>query len=136
MEAKELRINNYYLSTKFNCSVKCSIEDFYNLCADCQGAELDSDIIGYVFKPIPLTEEWLLKFGFEYTKKYKGYILGNMIVFKVHKHAMSDDWFYEIEYSAHGGIEERTNIIKRYDYVHQLQNLFFALTGTELDLQK
>jgi len=117
MEAKELRINNYYLSTKFNTPVKCSIEDFYNLCVDCDGAELDSDIIGNVFKPIPLTEEWRLKAGFVNDKLKAAH---NTII-----------W-----YNNHIGIKGMLGVVKPVEckYVHQLQNLFFALTGTELDL--
>jgi hypothetical protein len=76
------------------------------------------------FKPIPLTEEWLLKFGF----KWKGLIAkgryltlftpcGKAIVYK------------ESHFIFTGvTIEVQTN------YVHQLQNLYFALTGKELIL--
>lgn len=73
-------------------------------------------------KPIPLTEEWLLKFGFEEADNcleleinesisifYAGY-LGLMI----------DGVF--------GFLENEQN------FVHQLQNLYFALTNEELTL--
>jgi len=81
-------------------------------------------------KPIALTEEWLLKFGFK----------------KV------NDW-YEINYSDfnitiffddYGLIKDlqlsNTNIsgaypnVLNFQYVHQLQNLYFALAGNELEL--
>lgn len=72
-------------------------------------------------KQIPLTEEWLLKFGFEKDNKWifhiklmKGYININGV-------------FCLFEYK-----ENHQNII----YVHQLQNLYFALTGNELELKK
>lgn len=68
--------------------------------------------------PIPLTEEWLVKFSIEYTdtKTENGYRLqvGNAIIgFKDTVHYMGQP-------------------LSHIRYVHQLQNLYFALTGTEL----
>jgi hypothetical protein len=72
-------------------------------------------------EPIPLTEEWLIKFGFN--KVCSMYIrisdinemefFDNIITFK--------DWFCKLE--------------KKIQYVHQLQNLYFALTNTELTIK-
>lgn len=61
---------------------------------------------------IPLTEEWLLKLGFE---KYKlGFRNGNL-------------WVTLTELAWFGNSE-----ITEIKYVHQLQNLYFALTKEEL----
>lgn len=71
--------------------------------------------------PIPLTEEWLLKFGF----KHDGYDYWNA----------RDEYFELAQYPTYfmhsincheydDGVEIK--------YVHQLQNLYFALTGKEL----
>jgi hypothetical protein len=71
-----------------------------------------------VYEPIPLTEEWLLKFGFEEWDKnawQKGFDLS------IHK---IDSIFW---YNNNG-----INVLIKY--VHQLQNLCFALTGEELTL--
>lgn len=79
--------------------------------------------------PIPLTEEWLLKFGFEKSKK-----LGALHEFEKDNLQLI---FNGVDYDAflnseeHGFGEIGTSI----KYVHQLQNLFFALTGTELTLK-
>lgn len=65
--------------------------------------------------PIPLTEEWLLKFGFGkengYPYKFPNGVLKirNGVYFFKHN---------DIEIDLH--------------FVHQLQNLYFALTGKEL----
>jgi len=85
-------------------------------------------------KPIPLTEEWLLKFGFEsYNQKsYKlNIILDNKDTFLVF-------------YSHSGGNimmsindpKNDYNLIREINHVHQLQNLYFALTSKELEITK
>ena len=72
------------------------------------------------YKPIQLTEEWLLKFGFE--KEFGVFKLKGLKC-----------WFtkYTSEpnlYSVNIG-----NIkLSTLKYVHELQNLYFALTGSEL----
>ena len=82
-------------------------------------------------EPIPLTEEWLLKFGFR--KKTTDYI----------EQYFKDNYFIEdltVIPISHSFVF-RKEIDKRFSaliadliYVHQLQNLYFALTGTELQL--
>jgi len=123
MKATELRIGNYLYSNLTKNVFQVTAEDIVNI---------DKDPA--IASPIELTERWLKDFGFTATLEYggNGYILGNMIIFKVRSHGRSEDWFYEIEYCSGDEIEDRTNIIQRYDYVHQLQNLYFALTGKEL----
>jgi hypothetical protein len=72
-------------------------------------------------KPIPITEEWLLKFGFEKTEWYfNSYrlVIGN------------ND--YAILIDLDGNCEVGDIITCKIQYVHQLQNLYFALTGEEL----
>jgi hypothetical protein len=72
------------------------------------------------FEPIPLTEEWRLKAGFIMNDLNLGE--GALI------------WFYKDEYYLAGpGCPNENYAIKvKLEFVHQLQNLFFALTGTEL----
>jgi hypothetical protein len=82
---------------------------------------------GYVDKycrPIPLTEEWLLKFGFvdnPYEDRYE----------------LKREYHIYIEIDKTKGFTEiwceKYPIIK---HVHQLQNLYFALTGEELTIIK
>ena len=70
---------------------------------------------------IPLTEEWLLKFGFEKDNEL------NFVKFSFKVHFWSN--YNSYMYGWIGGNIE----IK---YVHQLQNIYFALTGQELTIQK
>ena len=86
-------------------------------------------------KPIPLTEEWLLKFGFGEMGLSLGYfykpICGNFSI-------CSEDFIFNINYKRYAV----SNVISvdlhgfEIKYVHQLQNLYFALTGEELTIKK
>ena len=139
MKATELRIGNYVWDDYSGEMIVWAISNNINTPLSDIGLKKKAHLPsgGYKIKniaPIPLTEQWIKDFGLTATLEYGGYgyILGNMIIFKVRSHGRSEDWFYEIEYCSGDEIEDRTNIIQRYDYVHQLQNLYFALTGKEL----
>ena len=71
------------------------------------------------FKPILLTEEWLLKFGFDKNDEL------NFVNFSFTVHFWSNNNSYMYNWIG-GNIELK--------YVHQLQNLYFALTNKELIL--
>ena len=69
--------------------------------------------------PIPLTEEWLVRFGFE--KCTDAYYINNVgNIFKGENGYWIDD-------NESGTINNIPLL-----HVHQLQNLYFALTGEEL----
>lgn len=72
------------------------------------------------YKPIPLTEEWLVKFGFD-TDKITWWLNG--VTLGDYKDGF---WF------IHGSLSNRTIQIK---HVHQLQNFYFALTNEELTIK-
>ena len=76
------------------------------------------------FKPIEITEEWLLKFGFKKRKNRHLFHWENKIAISEYK-----DEFENFFYPKTGYDIRFSNEIK---YVHQLQNLYFALTGAEL----
>lgn len=80
-------------------------------------------------KPIPLTEEWLLKFGF--TRHHTDY--GNGIIYI--KDVPNNNEFIWGVYPFELGSGFVINKSKSLKYVHQLQNLYFALTGEELNIK-
>ena len=81
------------------------------------------------FKPIPLNKEWLLKFGFEWNEYYKNYRVKACEYY--HSVQFYDkEWCYNNDSSDAG-----CYFITTIKYVHQLQNLYFALTGDELTLK-
>jgi hypothetical protein len=73
-------------------------------------------------KPIPLTEECLLKMGFD--KAINGWFCSKEYLW-LRQNKLNNQWFAGV--NGIGDID-----CKRIDYVHCLQNLYFALTGEEL----
>ncbi len=115
IKANELRIGNYY-------------DQFGNI-HQVNGhiiSELGKAPIGQLWcKPIPLTEEILLKCGFVEKKKWfykEKFLLGYMTT----DENLQAEWKF-------GGVEGTWNLLN-IKYVHQLQNLYFALTGEELTI--
>ncbi|MEW7221957.1 hypothetical protein [Elizabethkingia anophelis] len=115
MNPAEIRIGNYV----YYAGILCKVEELTI------GGYLQTDGITAplsAFNPVEITEEWILKFGFEH--KAIIYIKG-MVLRLVDKCLVGG--FEDNEY----GIEHEVKI----NYVHQLQNLFYALTSEELKLQ-
>lgn len=84
--------------------------------------------------PIPLTEEWLLKFGF------KKETLGDDEGF-FYSYRLKNDVYCDLSFLSgdkNGYLEVTLFPYEqwfRYRYIHQLQNLYFALTGEELKIK-
>ena len=85
--------------------------------------------------PIPLTEQWLIDFGF---KKEKGFTPS---VFRL---MVNGEWpnefmiryFFSDSHIQLRDIDDFDKVValeeNKHKHVHQLQNLYFALTGKEL----
>lgn len=104
MKANELRIGNLVYDN----------ERIYQIYS---GTEIGNKHNDNNFKPIPLTEEWLVKFGIGVEKGDKIKHIKGM--YGIH---------FEMKKSSFHILPD----IKHIKYVHQLQNLYFALTGEEL----
>ena len=126
MKASELRIGNY-VNDRFNAEViVCDITHTgVNLNYGYSTISIDE------LKPIPLTEEWLLKFGFEKQDYNMSgcdiYKLKNIIIMKSFVNPERKNMGITVE-----GISPPTWSLKDLIHVHELQNLYFALTGEEL----
>ena len=77
-----------------------------------------------VFEPIPLTEEWLVKFGFKITKQTKE----DNNIWTVY----GEESKFELEEIIGFFLYDNMCFGTQTKYVHSLQNLYFALTGEEL----
>jgi hypothetical protein len=77
-------------------------------------------------EPIELTEKWLLKFGFKKSK----------VSSQFDKEKLTIQIANKLEYHKEGRVYFNSWAIleESIKYVHQLQNLYFALTGVELEL--
>lgn len=102
MTARELRIGNWYNPSN---PKQMEAEDYINMYLN--------------YEPVPLSEQWLLKFGFEKDGSCYTWELNE---FGIDCFAHVKGFFFQ----------SKTCEIK---YVHQLQNLYHALTGEELVLK-
>ena len=143
MEIKELRIGNC-LQYK-NTNDIAIVELIHKKHFDCRD-EYGSFTPNGNYQPIPLTEEWLLKFGFNplpfanilnsYTKS-----IGRNRILSVGNVSTPNEMIFLCEINATDDKKIDDAIcIRNYDYdkythVHQLQNLYFALTNEELTIK-
>lgn len=118
MEVKDLRLGNYVMNGDDIGRVdRLSIIRI----------STSSPHVGVEISPIKLTEEWLKNFEFKYmgntVSDYKSFqkdeLSGNLSVY-IMKEGVSI-WIETLRIDL--------------KYVHQLQNLYFALTGKELELK-
>ena len=122
MKASELRIGNYVNARKTSHSWNsiCSITGLTH-----KGIYVkygNGHIIPMYIEPILLTEEWLLEFGgiSETGEMYFFYNVGILYYRR------------ENEFSLMGYNYKKGQIYTTIKYVHELQNIYFALTGKEL----
>jgi hypothetical protein len=129
MEVKELKIDNWI---KYNFKmqgwndVQVCANDFHN-------GFRDDKFVSINYKPIPLTEEWLLKFGFE--KEMDGSLVLNNLAIFLDKRFKENVYLMTIEGGIFGSeVWNKLHNLK-LKHVHQLQNLYFALTNEELTIK-
>ncbi len=95
--------------------------------------EIDNSSIMDVIEPIPLSEQWLKDLGFEKDTKGFYYIDAGEYKMEVLQNAFSGtlqkepNWWISINtgYASHPA-----TVV--YKWIHQLQNLYFALTDKQL----
>lgn len=128
MEAKELMVGNYVypfddIDYVDNSTV---LKDCIQICVK------DLENTNNLF-PIPIIEEWLLKFGFE--KKSQGQ-------YYISRYKELGHEFGDFSISIYDDTQIKAWRANKYigviscAYVHQLQNLYFALTGEELTIKE
>ena len=142
MKANELRIGNRVNMPFLGCLelevIGLAVKDDFQLYIQSKSFENTFFEKPEKYRPIPLTEEWHNKFGvfkngfesFEYVLPRKNNIslkvifTGDYVMLKQGKGTPQDDivsiW--------------NKDITKRDMFVHEWQNLYFALTGEELTL--
>ena len=127
MEAKELRLGNFLQHGSSIVKVSAIHNDKLFIEVKPLKYTLKFDDTTYHSEPIKLTEEWFLKFGA--TKEiYEDDESDYYLVIRHDKFSI----FYESDNCIYCDIAEE---VFKLEYVHQLQNLYFALTGVELQLK-
>lgn len=122
MKASELRIGNY-INNEQRTEVVVSIDDWKIECHLLTDREKETlyEVSMSLINPIPITQEWLVKFGFDNLGTF-GFGIGK---FHIRYGKTARDFYFFID-----------NEFVHIKHVHQLQNLYFALTGEELITNK
>jgi hypothetical protein len=123
MKAQELRIGNiFHWESTQNIDIVKDIVTYNKRVTKINNVSI------FDCKPILLTRDWILKFDFELRdgKYYKGkYLIEDGI-----------SQYFNNGYSFRITIDNQNSThASSVKYVHQLQNLYFALTGQELELK-
>lgn len=123
IKATELRIGNWVLIRDNLLCVK-GISKKVSL-----GNTPDSEFVHdefdcSVIKPVPLTPEMLERCGFE--RVYSSLVFGDYYLYDAPD--FEGNWWFK-------NLEHNFKVVK-IKYLHQLQNLYFALTGEELVMSK
>lgn len=124
MRANELRIGNIveYLVHDELANPKLEwVENVVDL-DDLRAIETSEN-----YRPMKLNEDILLKFGFEVR-----YTIGHSAQYYINENPVTHDWMLSILWLEGGSCPFYKNGHHKIKHVHQLQNLYFALTGEEL----
>lgn len=137
MDSRELRIGNWIIDGFGDRRRVAGFHTGYIL-LDCPNLPQQSDVNPKEANPIPLTEEILGKCGFVYRNDHRG--LGAIMDFVNEE---KDNWKYNMSVAFQHETNNKDNIYLHFlqhstpnnvKYLHQLQNLYFALTNEELTI--
>jgi hypothetical protein len=142
MKVSELRIENLFYKIDRTQKVHMPIEvpmvvaeigipfvKFYPLGTPIEQVTKYFDVELFSMTPIPLTEEWLLKFGFEEEKESD-----NFSKWWIGENPLTHDWLFLIKQHKSTNIFFYENGYNEVKSIHHLQNLFNAITQTELTI--
>lgn len=125
MEAKELKTNSLLYDSLINKIEEIGITGlarFYYM----------TESANERYKPIELTEEWLIKLGFNCVDVInRGYTITLNPYVKKYLYCSKDGTIALVDKMP---AFKEVIIMNKIQYVHQLQNLYFALTGEELKI--
>lgn len=130
MEAKNFRIGNWISTEKGDKQVE-SIDETGII--DVETIDHDG-FYYYNYQPIPISPEWLKRFGF--VKDNNGNYWIDLQTHYLELMPSNGYWYpvyAQVPEMSHE--DEQRVSTNRIEFVHELQNLFFALTGNELEMK-
>jgi len=117
----EIRLGNIITSKSSTIPFEVTEEDFLHILENPDH-----------YLRVPLTEEWLVKFGF--VTRYLNEDRSKPLMWKVEKNRHIDI-YYEKQVNAYVFKINSLQYSYPINSVHQLQNLYHALTGEELTIK-
>lgn len=122
IKASELRIGNYVedaFDIKNIRTIQIELNDFVAM------ANYNNSSHPNFYKPILITPKWLERMGFQRSKPPSPY-----------PYFYIEDFDIAIAKEGFELLGSEWPMGKSFKYVHQLQNLYFALTGEELEIKQ
>lgn len=133
LKESELRLDNWIYDKINNRHVSChGIDSSHNFIwvNYANGSSIYTRGFDEV-TPIELSEEILLKCGFE---KREEVVSSNFLTFGFGDNPITRDWIIAIKYFKDENKFFYNNGFHTIKHLHQIQNLYFALTQTELEI--
>lgn len=126
MKASELRVGNYVTTGKKEWVISVVSDSNEVRVTDGKFTAIAQIPINEIH-PIPLTEEWLLKFGLNNPTNEKPYHFKKSAVEFLHS---------EFQDELKCFCNDKPMFSFPCKYVHQLQNIYYSITGEELKINK
>jgi hypothetical protein len=120
MRANEFRLGNYIQTDKGDVAVIIRVEQ-----DGIMVAPIDEDDYDYHVLPIPLEKDWVVNFGFKPNRYNDEFIKGDLLL----------DCEYT-DYNTWNVVFKGQCFPIDLKYVHELQNIYYAIFGVELVLNK
>lgn len=127
IKANELRIGNYI-------KLMLNDEDFVIVQVTLNDLEAVDNKKG-LYEPIPLTEEWLLNFGFEKNDHLIILTLNKCTYLELDNNGDFYNVFIKQFDTTDKSINDTIGLGIELINVHELQNLYFVLKGEELEVK-
>jgi|688.fasta_scaffold1619976_1 hypothetical protein len=125
LKAKDLRIGNYVIFNTNQNPFQITPAGLLEL------SQIEGKPNPYFYEPIEITDEWFLKLGFTFKTEELGARFYEKQV-GIDFMCFSKDGHWNINSGKSYWYMDRN--FKSPKYVHELQNLYYALTGVELSV--
>lgn len=125
---QEIRLHNIFEFGKELVEVSAIFPSHFN-CVNLHGSDRGNSV-QYSFRPILVTSEWLNRFGWIWNRECNSY-----------ENITDSDARLNLQQTDLGSWIMFNHVLKakisnKFNYIHQLQNIYFYLTDKELKIEK